>query len=77
MKGYLLIILLALAYCETFEITQDKTKIVTCVLKSDIFFNAVAAIVDAIQKKDFWRIGGILIDLGIPIVNEIKKCNDA
>ena len=74
MKAYLLIILLALSYCETIELSQDKTEIVNCVLKSDIFFKAVSDIVDAVQNKDFWKISGILLDLVTPVTNEIKKC---
>ena len=71
MKAVLFILLLAVIFCET---TNDTLDIVTCVLRSDVLFKAVAQIIDAVRTGDFNTILATLLSLYYPVMTEVKKC---
>ena len=71
MKAILFVLLLAVIFCET---TNDTLDIVTCVLRSDVLFKAVAKIIDAVRTGDFNTILATLLSLYYPVMTEVKKC---
>ena len=71
MKAILFVLLLAVIFCET---TNDTIDIVTCVLRSDVLFKAVAQIIEAVRSGDTASIITTLLSLYAPVVAEVKKC---
>ena len=70
MKAFLFVLLLAVIFCETLK--KDTVDVVTCLLRSDVIFKALADIVEAVKNgKD---IINVLLKYFYPVKLEIDKC---
>ncbi len=74
MKALLIVALIALVSCNEVELQAQPMDVIKCALSSDVLFQAIGKIIDAIKSQDMGTIAMTILSIYPGVVDEIKKC---